>query len=362
MKRILFITAFPPNDKTAGQFYTLSLINDLIVQGNTVGIIYFKFPNQKVDNTLQKYVVASYDSGAMNCLFHPLTFPLFSKRFNIFIAKQIQAITNNYDILYFDFSQTFLYAKYIQHRCKVFMCHDVITQKYSRVNKFFAFFAKQTEKRLLVYSNYIFTFSDKDATVVSRLCSRTAIVVNFYLKNKKKVINERCVSLNNSFFIFYGAWNRKENLDGLVWFLDHVMPFLTIRQKIIVIGGGLEQVNLLDGQKNIEYLGFVDDPVVFLENAQALIAPLFSGAGVKVKVIDALSAGTPVIGTNIAFEGIYNVNDSLILAMEAKEYIEILNNWSELSTTQRNKNKNDFISFYSANHFPDYLDLMTSIH
>lgn len=56
--------------------------------------------------------------------------------------------------------------------------------------------------------------------------------------------------------------------------------------------------------KNIKIAGFVENPVAEIAKCQALVAPLHKGAGVKVKVIDALSSGTSVVGTDVTFEGI----------------------------------------------------------
>jgi len=51
-------------------------------------------------------------------------------------------------------------------------------------------------------------------------------------------------------------------------------------------------------------LGFVDDPSGAFSECACVVAPLSMGAGVKFKVLDALAANVPVIGTVVAFEGI----------------------------------------------------------
>ena len=47
--KILFISAFPPNQKTAGQDYTRRLILDLLDKGHTVSIIYAEYPNHPIE-------------------------------------------------------------------------------------------------------------------------------------------------------------------------------------------------------------------------------------------------------------------------------------------------------------------------
>ena len=48
MIRILYITAFPPNQKTAGQDYSRRLILDLIKKGNVVDLIYVDYPKHVI--------------------------------------------------------------------------------------------------------------------------------------------------------------------------------------------------------------------------------------------------------------------------------------------------------------------------
>ena len=50
--------------------------------------------------------------------------------------------------------------------------------------------------------------------------------------------------------------------------------------------------------------GFVDSIVPYFESAICLVAPLVLGAGIKVKVLEGLSSGIPVITNDIGIEGI----------------------------------------------------------
>ena len=162
-------------------------------------------------------------------------------------------------------------------------------------------------------------------------------------------------------FCFYGAWNRAENSECLEWFLSKVYPKLSTDFEFVVIGGGMSETlkNRLTSYKNISYLGFVDDPIKEIAHCQALIAPLHKGAGVKVKVIDALSSGTCVVGTSIAFEGIEdNKENKLFFRAESIDgFIAILNNWRTIDVSVKQKAADEFFARYNTNHFPDLLEL-----
>ena len=55
--------------------------------------------------------------------------------------------------------------------------------------------------------------------------------------------------------------------------------------------------------------GFVDDITPYFENSLCLVAPLVLGAGIKIKILEAMSSGLPVLTNEIGIEGINAVNE-----------------------------------------------------
>jgi len=51
-------------------------------------------------------------------------------------------------------------------------------------------------------------------------------------------------------------------------------------------------------------MGEVADSRKFLEQLDVLIVPLWAGSGVRIKILEAMALGVPVVGTAIAYEGI----------------------------------------------------------
>ena len=113
------------------------------------------------------------------------------------------------------------------------------------------------------------------------------------------------------YFVMFGVWGRPENYNTLQWMIDEVLPKLPSLPHIKILGGGKmpdSLLNQLNNYPNLEYVGFVENPYPIISNAKAEIVPLRLGAGVKVKCVEALACGTPVIGTDVAFEGIPVLN------------------------------------------------------
>lgn len=357
MKKILFISAFPPNQKTAGQDYSRRLIDDLVSKGYQVSLIYANYPKHEVEVNEEVDIIGTINPTLGKCIRRPQYFPLFSRRFDINILKEIQSMADQFDVLYFDYSQVHVYSQYIEHPNKILMCHDIIAQKYERKKRIFLPYVKNTEEKLLNTGKVLVTFSQKDNDIIKALYKKDAIAVNFYIKNGKYEYSQE--KINKRTFCLYGAWNRQENIEALTFFVNKILPKLDEDILIEILGGEMRkrEQKLISMYKNIKYLGFVDNPVLEMAKNQALIAPLHWGAGVKVKVIDALSSGTPVIGTTIAFEGIEdNKNRKLLVRAESiQEYVNLINNWSPKTVEEKQLAADEFWDRYNMNHFADIL-------
>lgn len=356
---ILYITAFPPCQKTAGQDYSRRLLNDLASRGHKISLIYAEYfgHSPEIDSSIK--ILGTIKPSLKNCLSLPSFHPFFTRRFDKKTLSLIQSVSKDFDMIYFDFSQVHIYSAFVNHPNKVLMCHDVIFQKYSRKGKIFLPWIKKCEGKILRTAAKIVTFSKKDCDVTKREYNLDSTPVNFYLKNGHFDYAAENIIVQENLFCFYGAWNRAENSECLEWFLENVYPKLSDKLNFVIIGGGIDEKlkSKISSYHNIKILGFVENPVSEIAKCQALIAPLHKGAGVKVKVIDALSSGTPVIGTDVAFEGIEdNKNFPLFFKVDSSEdCVKAISSWKQISKSQKQNAADEFFARYNTKHFADMI-------
>ena len=92
------------------------------------------------------------------------------------------------------------------------------------------------------------------------------------------------------------------NKKGIIWFAKNVAPFIDI--DIYVIGSGFEKIKKeVEISKNVKVIGKVESLDEWYKEASFVIAPIFSGSGMKTKVAEALMYGKMVVGTKEAFSG-----------------------------------------------------------
>jgi len=122
--------------------------------------------------------------------------------------------------------------------------------------------------------------------------------------------------------LFFGAMSRPENSLSAIWFIENVMPLISDLDIRFVILGSNPTTELKNFQsERIIITGFVESIVPYFESAVCLVAPLVLGAGIKVKILEGLSSGCPVITNQIGIEGIH-AKDGIeyVFASEPIEY------------------------------------------
>ena len=287
-------------------------------------------------------------------------FPLFSVRYNHKYRNFIKGVIgkHEYKAVFLNYSQVFKYGTMFNNIPIFCLSHDIIYQRTFRQKvPCMTKWAYSTEKRILnSFDSTIFTFSHKDCKLLKELYCISSYPTNFYLDDN--TLKATPSDGKFDYFVLFGAWCRKENTYGLEWFFDRVYPKISEKPKVKIIGSKLNQeiVQRLTKYSEVEYLGFVDNPYPLIANAKAVLAPLFHGAGVKVKVIESLACGTPVIGTDVAFEGISSkYSEFMYVANDASTF---LNNLHCICSNleKRIEMKNMFLDTYNTYNIPQYIN------
>jgi glycosyltransferase involved in cell wall biosynthesis len=97
------------------------------------------------------------------------------------------------------------------------------------------------------------------------------------------------------------------NLDGARWLAHEVLPGLrrlvpdvTIR----LVGRNDERLRAIAAVPGVEIVGEVDRIDSELRDSRGVVVPILSGGGTRVKVLEALAYGVPIVSTTIGCEGI----------------------------------------------------------
>jgi len=122
--------------------------------------------------------------------------------------------------------------------------------------------------------------------------------------------------------VFIGNMGYAPNRQAVEYFVDLIFPKVLKRfpdAKFFAVGANADSdLKKLGNDKNIIITGEVPDVRLYLNMADVVCIPLLTGSGTKYKVLEALSAGKPVVTTSIGAEGI-DVSDSVHLLIRDGE-------------------------------------------
>ena len=155
------------------------------------------------------------------------------------------------------------------------------------------------------------------------------------------VRNNDCVNV-----IFCGSLDYGPNREGMAWFHANVWPLLQAALPAVtltVVGSGKPDAALerIRQDPAVVWRGYVNDVRPHYNEAALSIVPLLSGSGTRLKILEAMALGVPVVATAVGAEGITAESGRhLLIANTAEDFaaavVALLRNKSKRLEIQKN--------------------------
>lgn len=149
-------------------------------------------------------------------------------------------------------------------------------------------------------------------------------------------------------FTFVGTLTWEPNIDGICWFLKEVWPKIMqkhAKAKLYIIGKSPDQriQSAAMQDQSVVFTGFVKDLEQFFQKTRIYIVPLRFGSGMKVKVLEGLYRGIPMVTTPVGAEGLklkhreetMIADDAVAFSAACLELVENRILWETLSRKSR---------------------------
>lgn len=108
--------------------------------------------------------------------------------------------------------------------------------------------------------------------------------------------------------VFVGSMNYHANIDAAVWMAREVWPAVRLQNpalRLCLVGcDPAPEVRALSAVEGVVVTGTVEDLRPYYGRALAAVAPLRSGSGTRLKILEAMAAGVPVVSTTLGAEGL----------------------------------------------------------
>jgi polysaccharide biosynthesis protein PslH len=177
--------------------------------------------------------------------------------------------------------------------------------------------ARRVERRLLDELAAVVVVSEEDAALLTGGHPSTARIL--VAPNGVDVERYRPTPLPATpTILMAGSFVYGPNVDGARWLCDEVLPRLRgeVPDATVTLVGRepLPEVVALAEREGVSLHADVPDMVPFLEAARVAVVPLRIGTGTRLKALEAMAAGRPVVGTTVGLEGL-GVVDGVHAAM-----------------------------------------------
>jgi polysaccharide biosynthesis protein PslH len=129
--------------------------------------------------------------------------------------------------------------------------------------------------------------------------------------------------------LFVGSMDYHANIDGVTWFTREIWPEIAEKHpelEFMIVGRHPSAAVRALASQRIQVTGTVEDVRPFYASAVAVVVPLRVGSGTRLKILEAMAAGVPVVSTRLGAEGIdASHNIHLLLADNRAEMVVAIN-------------------------------------
>lgn len=234
------------------------------------------------------------------------TTPSFKKRMAQLIHK------NKYDFLLISYASWANMIEEIKSSTayKIVDTHDFITLQYkpylgNNIGKAF-----EEEMHILSKYDEIWTYSVEEEYIFDQFTAKkvTLMPITFLPKVSSSV---------KDYDVLYVASNNLHNINSFNWFIENVLPLIP-NVTIHVVGHICHEIT--DHPQLIK-LGMVDDLDAIYKKSKITICPMLSGTGIKIKVLESISYGLPVVTLRRGVDGLINkINNGCIVVDNAQNF------------------------------------------
>lgn len=179
---------------------------------------------------------------------------------------------------------------------------------------------KRRETEILNQFDLILAISDVDQKTFGAITNSKTELLPYF----PDISNDQNSTLTSNFF-FLGSMNWTPNADAheeLTQYLFSKINSEVPNTTLTFAGSAQDEITKSDSS-NIHYTGFVENKVQFMKESGILLAPISSGSGLRVKILEALALGVPIVTTSKGAAGIPFENENgIFIAKNDHEFIE----------------------------------------
>ncbi|WP_320056384.1 glycosyltransferase [Desulfuromonas thiophila] len=229
--------------------------------------------------------------------------------------------------------------------------HDVMYCRYEQFVRnglvHWVSLTREEEARALDKFDYVLAIQEHEAEIFSSMVDKGKVIIVTHGVEVDPVNFSFCRNR-----IGYIAADNETNRDAILWFIENILPELrdVFPSLVLVVAGKICERIKSSSTNGVEILGSVSNLKDFYSCVDILVNPVRSGGGIKIKNIESLAMGVPLVTTKVGAEGFPFLNElPFVVASNKNEFVE------KISELLRDDSKRIFYRDagleYARNHF-----------
>lgn len=237
------------------------------------------------------------------------TSPFVRKQFNTLVAR------NNYNTIVISYVNWGGLVPSNINAHLIIDTHDLVTAQMKIHGDIGEDWGLFFEKECAVLNKFdeIWTYSIEEKYIFEQFTKSKKVTLIPVTFEQQQV----CSKEDFKYPILYVASDNQHNVKSVRWYLEHVVPLLG-NLVTYMVGPICQKIG---DYENVIKLGRVEDLEDTYTYSRVAICPMLSGTGVKIKVLEALSYGTPVVTTARGLDGLVNkTNNGCLMSDDPGEF------------------------------------------
>ena len=181
------------------------------------------------------------------------------------------------------------------------------------------------ERNVVKQVQTVVVFTERDRRELARFGSSTPIVrITLGTVLPEQSLNP--LGSDPLSILFFGSFRHPPNVDAAIRLITAILPGVRARYpKILlyIVGDQPPREIRSLANKNIIVTGRVPDVTPYLDKAAVVVVPLRLGGGMRVKVLEALAAGKPIVASPLAVEGLQVANGKQVLLADNDDQFSV---------------------------------------
>jgi len=262
----------------------------------------------------------------------------YDKKFDKYLAEHLKS--NHYDVVQIEGTYPAIYTETVRKNCSSVIAlrqHNVEYQIWERLAHnasnplkkwYFSLLAKRLEsfeKRHLNIYDALVPVTPDDGDLFKQMGCNIPIFPS--PAGIDMTVWKANMSSNPSFLYHIGSLEWMPNYEAVDWFLTNIWPALKKnypKLEFFVAGKRMPEEMANRKIEGVHMLGEVPSAPDFIFDKGICVVPLLSGSGIRLKILEAMSAGKLVISSTIGAQGIdYTAGENLFIADSLEDYLEV---------------------------------------